>query len=372
MPTEIIYEVSGRRVAALADGEVIGHVYVPDITFHWGDGVFVPLAGIGGVMTDERFRRRGVASRMMKEAVELARRCGYGGSGVSTGMTNVARRLYSKAGYVHLFSMHRYSRRLEEAHLPAPPPGVTIRPYEERDLNGVLALIEQTERPFFGSRKKSPKRWKALRARSAGRAPALAFVAERGGRIVGFADRRVHWEALTGEVFAEPGPDRFALGEALVAALERAAVRLGEQSLCFWATDCEDFPVRMLLNRGYELTTSRVFQFNILSLQRLMEQLEEALVRRAARLDTGLLPASIELRYNGEAGKVDLGGPGQALELRASRDVVTNVICGIYSAWDAYLRGVMDIGPSLGPEQRRALEALFPAVPYHHPPNDWW
>ena len=369
---EVECKVSGRRVSALSAGEVVGQIVVPDISFHWGRGAFIPLAGIGGVGTDERFRRAGIGSRMMKEAVRLARECGYGGSAVSTSTSNIARRLYSKGGYVHLFSMHQFSRQPQaEGDVPSCP-GVSIRPYEGKDLSEVLALIRETETPFFGSREKTPERWVATRARSNERVPALAFVALRDGGIVGFADRFFHWDALTGEVFVRPGPEQFQVGEVLLAALEQAAGRLGEEGLCFWATDCEDFPVRLLRNRGYELTRSRVFKFNIVSLQRFLVQLGEVFRRRAAGLDASELPASIELLCDGETEKLDPGGLGGRLVLQASREVVTNVVCGMYSAWDAYLRGVMEVRPSVEPQVRRVLEALLPAVPFQHPVNDWW
>lgn len=364
--------MSGRRAVATVGGEPIGQVVVPDISFHWGHGAFISLAGIGGVGTDLRFRRRGIASHLMKEAVRFAREHGYGGSAVSTGSRNVAGRLYSKAGYVHLFSMHGFSRRIRAGGDGVACQGLDIRPYEEKDLAEVLSLIRETERPFFGSREKVAERWQAARSGSRGRKPALAFVALREGEVVGFADRIVHWQALTGEVFARRGSEQFRVGEALVRTLEDAAARLAEESLCFWATDCEDFPVRMLRNRGYQLSASRVFKFNILSLQRLVDQLGDLFCRRAAALNEGELPASIELVYDEQQGVINLGGVRKGIKLSASRGVLTKVICGTLSAWDAYLRGLMDIHSPVEPHVQRVLEVLLPTIPFQHPVNDWW
>jgi len=369
---EIEYSMSGRRAVATAGGEAVGHVGVPDISFHWGEGVFIPLAGIGGVGTDQRFRRRGIASHLMKEAVRFAREHDYGGSAVSTGSRNVAGRLYSKAGYVHLFSMHGFSRRIEAGGDGISCHGPTIRPYEEKDLAEVLSLIRETERPFFGSRQKVAERWQAARSGAGGRTPALAFVALQDGEIVGYVDRIVHWHALTGEVFARRGSEQYHVGEALMRTLEEAAARLGEESLCFWATDCEDFPVRLLRNRGYQLSASRVFKFNILSLQRLVDQLGDLFRRRAAALSERELPASIELVYDDQRGVIELGGAREGIKLAASRDVVTKVVCGTFSAWDAYLRGLMDIRSSVEADVQRVLEVLLPTIPFQHPANDWW
>jgi len=370
--TEIEYSMSGRRSLATVGGEQIGQVGVPDIPFHWGHGTFIALAGIGGVGTDSRFRRQGVASRLMAEAVRFARENGYGASAVSTGSRNVACRLYSKAGYVHLFSMHGFTRRIEAPEGGIVGQGLAIRPYAEKDLDQVLALIRETERPFFGSRQKTPERWQGARSGGKGRLPGLAFVALRDGQIVGYADRILHWQALTGEVFARSDGEQFHVGDALVATLEEAAARLEEESLRFWATDCEDFPVRLLRNRGYQLSISRVFKFNILSLQKLVDQLGDLFRGRVAGLSEGEVPASIELVYDDQRGVITLGGALEGIKLAASREVVTKVICGRFSAWDAYLRGVMDIHPSVEPNVQKVLEALLPTVPFQHPANDWW
>ena len=52
--------------------------------------------------------------------------------------------------------------------------------------------------------------------------------------------------------------------------------------------------------------------------------------------------------------------------------VVTEVLCGVTSAWDAYLRAELDVYPRADGRIGKALESLFPRVPYQHPINDWW
>ena len=370
--TSVEYCTEGRWVRAMASGEEVGRVVVPDIAFHWGQGLTMPLAGIADVRTDQRFRRRGIASRMMNEAVRFARDSGYGGSAVSTGSENVARRLYSGAGYVHLFSMWRFSRRIEGSCPTQTPSGFSIRPYENGDLAGVLGLIRETEAPFFGSREKAAKQWAAARSGDGGREPAPAFVAQRGGDTVGFADRFLHWQTMAAELFVRSDPEQFRLGDALVGALEVASGSVGEEDLHFWATECEDFPVRLLRNRGYRPTASRVFMFNILSLQRLLDELRDLFRNRAAGLDPRELPAEIEIVYPGERAKLELGGQAEAIRMEGPRAVVTRVVCGMLPAWEAYLMGLVDIRPGVEPHVRRACHELLPSTPFHHPVNDWW
>jgi len=228
MMTDIEYRTSGRRVQATAQGEEVGRIAVPDIVFHWGDGISISLAGIADVRTDQRFRRRGIASGMMRQAVGFARQAGYGASAVSTGSENTARRLYSRAGYVHLFRVWCFSRQIEARQDIEVPSDFSIRPYQDEDMPDVLGLIQETKSPFFGSRRTMPEEWAAARSGADGGEPALAFVAVRGGEVIGFADRFLHWHARTSEIIVRTGDGQFRVGDALVAALEQAAASIGE------------------------------------------------------------------------------------------------------------------------------------------------
>lgn len=151
---DIVYKVEHSTIYALKDGEKIGQIVVPDIDFHWGNGVYVPLAGIAGVGTEEEFRGKGIASRMMEEAKRFALEKGYCCSGVSTNLGNIARRLYAKAGYTTLFRPGRFEKRLDEREVPEVE-GVQIRSYREGDEKRLMQLFEHLYTSFFGWRRKT-------------------------------------------------------------------------------------------------------------------------------------------------------------------------------------------------------------------------
>ncbi|MFP3904527.1 MAG: GNAT family N-acetyltransferase, partial [Armatimonadota bacterium] len=99
---QVEMQLHDRTVRAMAGDEKVGHITVPHIEFNFCTGITVPLAGIQAVRTDSNYRRRGIARRMMQQVHEFAFSHDYCCSAVSTGYSNIARRLYSSSGHVHL------------------------------------------------------------------------------------------------------------------------------------------------------------------------------------------------------------------------------------------------------------------------------
>jgi len=369
---EVQYVWSDRTVRAMCDGRKLGNITVPDIHLHWGAGVFVPVAGIAAVGTEETARRSGVGAGMMRQVLRFARAEGYTCSAVSTAHTNIARRLYARAGNVTLFSLHRFLRTLARRKPPAPPVGVTVRTFRKSDLASVLDLIRRVERPFFGSARKIDREWRDLHF-GKGAPPVAAFVARREGRIVAFADRFKQWEdVLSGELFIDPSERApSAIAALLLALLENAVLDAGETDLSFWATECETFLLRLLDTRGYRRGQSHVFMLNILDLDGLLDVLRPAFLGRAAALDRADLPSRLEFVAPEHAGGLDLPGDLPPISLETDRPTLTRVLTGARSAWEAYLRGDLHIRPSATPSATAAVQTLLPVTPFHHPANDW-
>jgi len=370
---EVHYVWSGRTVRARCDGRKLGNVTVPDIHLHWGAGVFVPVAGIAAVGTEETARRSGVAAGMMRQVLRFARAEGYTCSAVSAAHTNIARRLYARAGNVYLFSLHRFRRTLARRKPPAPPVGVAVRPFRKSDLLRVLDLIRCVERPFFGSARKIDREWRDLHFGKAA-PPVAAFVARRYGRVVAFADRFQQWASvLSGELFVDPSERApSAVAALLLALLENACLDVGETDLSFWATECETSLLRLLETRGYRRDNSHVFMLNILDLEGLLDVLRPAFLDRAAALDRADLPSRLEFVAPEHAGGLDLPGDLPPIRLETDRPTLTRVLTGVRSAWEAYLRADLHIRPSPTPLATAAVQTLLPAVPFLHPVNDWW
>lgn len=369
---DVCYSMRDRTVVARVGDEDVGRITVPHVALQWGGGVCVPVAGISGVGTDQRFRRRGIAAGMMHEALAFARQEGYACSAVSTSAHNVARRLYTRAGNVHLFFMRRYTRPLSDAAREASSHGLAIRPYRPSDGPRVAALVRDATRPFFGAREVTDTDRLAPRQHKPDQPRPLGFVAERAGEVVGYVGRFQHWFNCAWEIFVRDDDMPRAAAAALLAAMEAACARDGLDAVQFWTTESEEFPTRLLLDRGYTPDASRVFMLNILDLQALLDQLAPLFEQRSSRLDTQILPAELRLTCDGESAAVALSGRGPGIEVRASRKTMARVLCAAVSAWEAYLRSDLDVVTPMHEHTRRALDALLPGAPYVHPVHDWW
>ena len=96
-------EVEDSAIIARIGGLRVGRIGVSTQQFQWGHGVYVKTAGIGEVGTEERFRRRGIATALMKKAMEFSAERGFPFSGLFTDTQIVAHRLYRHFKFVDAF-----------------------------------------------------------------------------------------------------------------------------------------------------------------------------------------------------------------------------------------------------------------------------
>lgn len=372
----ITYEVDNSTVCAIVEGEKVGEVHVPEIELHWADGVFVRLAGIAGVWTKEDLRGMGIASRMMEEAKSLALEQGYPCSGVSTNLGNVARRLYSKAGYTTLFRPGRYEKRLGARDVPKLE-GVEIRPYREGDEKVLMGLFEEMYSPFFGWRRKTSERWHALRDEVRREDPNFLFLAEGGGEVRGWSGIYRQWVGLCAELYVGPSEGRTEIGRALLLSLEDHLASKGVEEVGFWLSPQDDFSYELLTSEGYRFKEQRVFMLCILDLPGLLRELTPLLERRleggpswkgVMRICTPVQECF--LRLDGGVEVEEEGRPD--LEVSMPQDIMTKVISGTIDFWEAYLEGFVTLSSKVSSEVRDLLETLFPKVPWHHPADDLW
>ncbi|RKY65643.1 MAG: hypothetical protein DRQ08_05225 [Candidatus Latescibacterota bacterium] len=371
----ITYEVRGSTVYALEGGEEAGRVEVPEIELHWADGVYVRLAGIAGVWTREDLRGRGIASRMMEEAKRFAIEQGYSCSGVSTNIGNVARRLYSKAGYITLFRPGRFEKRLV-ATRERRTEGVEIRPYREGDEDVLMGLFEGLYARFFGWRRKTSERWHELRDELRRKDPNFLFVAQSDGEVRGWSGTFLQWVGLCSELYVLPSEARTSIARALLFSLEDHLISRGVEEACFWLSPEDEFSADLLTANGYKFKEQRVFKLCILDLQKLLGKLVPIFGRRlekgpswkgVIRLGTPVQEGF--LRVDGGV-EVEEGGKPD-LEVLMPQEMMTKVISGVVDFWEAYLEGLATVRP-MKPEVASLLEALFPRVPWHHPADDLW
>lgn len=169
----------------------------------------LPYGGFGWVcmvLVAPDWRRRGIATDLMKQVTDLLLR-----DGTVPGLdaTPDGREVYRQIGFRDIYGLERLVA--ERASLVAePPPGIRVRPLADNDMDSVTAFDAPA---FAGDRS-------ALLRHLLDRQPGRAFGAWRDGRLCGYVLARDgrKWTQI-GPVIAET-PD---IAMALLAAASRAA-----------------------------------------------------------------------------------------------------------------------------------------------------
>ena len=372
----IHYRLDNRTVRAEDAGRPVGRIVVPDIDFIWGDGVCVKMAGIGGVQTEEAYRGQGVAGRMMQSARGMATDQGYCCSGISTTLGNVARRLYTRAGYTQLFRPGRFEKELVPRS-GSMLPDVCFRPYEQGDENILIGLFEEIYRPYFGCRRKTAQRWRAQREKVLSEDPELIQVALRGDRVVGWAGCFDQWVGRVTELHVGPDDCRAAVATALLARVENTLYERGTQKAHIWASDEDTFTGEVLVRSGYRFCPMRVFYLAVIDLPGLLTTLTPLLDKRwdgragwVGRL--GIQAPQQRAVLDVSSSIAVRGGSRTDLEIHLSEGALCRMLSGRCSAWELYLDNALSVSPAVTTEVAELLRVLFPFVPAFHPADDLW
>ncbi|MDA0745844.1 MAG: GNAT family N-acetyltransferase [bacterium] len=376
MKSDITCTMENNVVHASMNGECVGRISVPDLDFHWADGVYVRMVGIAGVGTDERFRQMGIAGQMMEAAKTFAREKGYTCSGITTNLGNNARRLYARAGYTTVFRPGGATRTLGPVDAPDAE-GFSIRRYRDGDEVELMRLFGEIYRPFFGWRRKTAERWHALRKAVREEDPDFLMVAERDGEVLGWAGCFNQWVGLVSEVYVKACEDRERIAQTLLLQMEAHLVSRGIEKAQFRISDADVFSANLLARNGYAYSEMRVFMLAVLDLSGLLNELLPLFKKRLGEGApwTGML----KLSAPGHEGllcvedKIVVGG-GSACDAEVifEKGVLEKVLSGVLEPWDAYLENVLTVKPGMSSEIRRLLEMLFPRVPVVHPADDMW
>jgi len=147
------------------------------------------FAWISMVLVAGDYRRRGLATRLMRRALDDLAAAGLV---PVLDATPDGRAVYRALGFMDSWGFHRLTRRERPGAIEPPPApdGVTVRPIADADWPALTAH----DAAAFGADRA------AVLARLRGRLPAAELVAERNGRLVGFLLGR------DGRVAAQVGP----------------------------------------------------------------------------------------------------------------------------------------------------------------------
>ncbi len=366
-----------RRVWAWLGDKQIAGVTVEPIDFDWGRGTIVPMGGVAAVGTGEEHRRQGIAGRVMRRAVEFSREQGYPVGGVSTGYGNVARRLYTRGGYVYLFSVGQYEKAVARPE-PAPPPGgVEVRPYRPGDEKGIIELWNRSypAKDFFGGRPADASTWVARRIELLTTDPHSVWVAVRDGTVVGWGEYYFHWGKRERCAFLvdedADGPD---VARALLTRLERSLADAGLTQFVFDASRHQVQTRNSLLEAGCQRADGYVFHVAVFNLSELLNRLQPLYAKRLRGSQLDSWPGILQVDMGGQTAEVELpgGDAGNRVEMAGPYETVVRVLCGRSSAWQEYLRGRLRIAGDLDPSANAVLDAFLGQYPWFHPRRDQW
>jgi GNAT superfamily N-acetyltransferase len=172
----------GRVYTAHTDA---GRIVATAATLPHGDR----FAWISMVLVAGDYRRRGLATRLMRRAMDDLAAAGLV---AVLDATPDGRAVYRALGFQDSWGFHRLvlRERPSAGEIPAAPAGVTIRPIADADWPALCAY----DAAAFGAERST------VLARLRGRLPAAELVAERNGRIMGFLLGR------DGRVAVQAGP----------------------------------------------------------------------------------------------------------------------------------------------------------------------
>jgi GNAT superfamily N-acetyltransferase len=110
-----------RRAEALPEHIFIGEVegkLVSSVTLefkklHLGEEVYLKTGGIAGVCTDSDYRRKGIVTNLMKQALNYTKQNGASNSALFTDLNIPAHRIYSRLGFVDITTFHSFVKYLD-------------------------------------------------------------------------------------------------------------------------------------------------------------------------------------------------------------------------------------------------------------------
>ena len=365
------------QVQAWVDEKQVGGIEVVPVDFDWGRGTIVPMGGIADVGANRQHRQLGIGGLMMQKAVEFSREQGYPVGGVSTGYGNSARRLYSRSGYVFLFSVDWYGRPVSRPE-PAPAPdGVEVRPYAPGDEKGIIELWNRSysANDFFGGRLTDTSKWAAQRSELLSADPQSVWVALRDGTVVGWAEYYFHWgEHQACAFLVDESADSPVTSRALLTRLERSLDDAGLRQFSFDASRHETRMRNALVDVGCRRRANHVFQVAIFDLSDLLNRLGPLYLKRLRSSQLDSWPRLLRVGMGEQTAEIELpdGDVGNRVELTGSYETVVRVLCGRSSVWQEYLRGYLRITGDLGARPGVLLNAFLGQYRWFHPRRERW
>ena len=384
-------------LVAEADGKIVGHVQVIMRKLKLGR-VYVKVGGIANVSTDPDYRGRGIATNLMRKALELCKKEGAPISALGTGYGSVAHRIYRRLGYADTLFSRRFVGEREEAEETikalGKPKDITVREFKDEDLPHLERLYNKFSEEFSGVAWRDTEYWKN---KIVGRkrygftwffdeSGVELLVAERSGRVVGYSYfaigplcKRTVIGKESGVLLELIGESRKALSALLVESLKRmidANVKTFDINLPPYE------PYSSLLRKFNFFVERGIYMSNILDLKGLMNEylptfnyfLERCEEDFNIKIGLKSLYGDVVLKVHGNEVKVVNEEPDVVFNV--NYHTFTRLVHFIEDVPRAFLEGNIDVikvkADRSVSEALRCLSLLFPRMKFIIWHVDYW
>lgn len=309
----------------------------------------IMAGGIGNVGTHPSYRKKGLASKLLREAIGLMKRRRYRISLLFTNIPNFYRRLEWEnvaPHYEYAISM----QELREKALPKPQ-GELCRSFKDNDLPSVMKIYEFTNRSRTLSVIRSAEHWRRMLAYPLNENLSLFTVIEMDGKMLAYVRCDVRGNVLEIiEAGCISNPPNL-LFKGLLAHIAGLAMRIGCGIVKIYAPPDHPLINQFLLSGARDLTKPEgPMMAKILNLKGLLRDVLPELSERVSGINssdevtikTEEERASLKIR----GGEVLLTeGNGHKSVYKTSQGILAQNLTGYLSPAEAFTRGLASGNP---------------------------
>jgi ribosomal protein S18 acetylase RimI-like enzyme len=342
------------------DGAVVGYVRIFDRRM-WLRGARLRAAGIGSVGTHPDYRRRGLATALLRDTLALLRREGYHLSFLGS---EVAAAFYERLGWRVVRQPSHGAPAAEAAALRDRQVGLTIRPFVPSDLTAVARIHARATRGRTGAVARSLRYWSDHMSWMDDDAGGFLVAVSGGHGIAAFVrSRSERWASTLMVLDAHCRAGAEACLTPLLGALGRYAVSQGLKGI--QASLPEGHPLAgafaELPSAGMTTEVRFPFMMRVMNLPGLLQRLAPLLGERLDAMKAS--PVSLAFEEDGERTYLCVGPEGVGVARRPAGEVVP-VAPGEAVTLLLGQQDVRDVlSPAAGPPSKEALSALEQLLP---------
>ncbi|MBD3182573.1 GNAT family N-acetyltransferase [Candidatus Poribacteria bacterium] len=367
---DIEYEEDHLRMFPTIQGRRVANIYMDmDSISHFPGNIHVNGAYVQWVHTHPAYRRKGLSRWTMKQMMEhpLIKNCSC--AYLHTGTRNNAHAMYRSFGFIDVGQSFHMTGKLKRETAKVVE-GINIRDFSPGDEVKMTEIARETYSDMLDV--------EAIKIKSHKNPGSVIKVAEKDSGIIGFTktgqghDKK---EAILWDLHVKETDNRKGIGMALLCATHNNLLDKGFTKILMFRGDlAEKKYIRdILLGYGYQLERSGgVKMFKMINLPMLLKEISSLLSKRIKDSDYKLWSGKINIIGKKYRACIDISESEVKISdktekaninLSAHDDIITSMIAGRITPYEAYLQIKMTIKPMVNEYVIGLLETLFPRMP---------